>query len=143
MKIFLHILLPLILLFGLVIGQPQENPKEFLHSFVQGRYELIGRWPDSDSLYSGTAIIRGEGKHLQMIRTVNGQTTTCKALIEAAPIAETQVLRAYFSVNAIHYEATYLIQADLDNYARLSGYIYQKGNKTRRPGLEVLFVKQK
>ena len=37
------------------------------------------------------------------------------------------------------YEITYLWRSDLDNYARLSGYLYQPGEKTDSPGMEALF----
>jgi len=38
------------------------------------------------------------------------------------------------------YEATYLIDSDLDNYGRLTGYLYIKGTETKKPGLEALFI---
>lgn len=115
-------------------GHQQEDQAEFLSSFVEGRYELIGRWPESDSLYAGTVIIYRQGEHLQLKRTVNGQTVIGSARIERANIAETHVLRVYFKINGIGYEGTYLIHSDLDNYARLSSYIYKKGNPSKRPG---------
>jgi hypothetical protein len=38
------------------------------------------------------------------------------------------------------YEATYLINSDLDNYARLSGYLYLIQGGTKVAGLEALFI---
>ena len=122
-------------------SQQQDNTEEFLSSFVQGSYEIIGRWPESDSLYAGQGIIRSEKGQLQVIRIFKGQTINAKARIEKAAMAETWVLRAQFSVNGVIYEATYLIHGDLDNYARLSGYIYRKGKHTKKPGLEAWFIK--
>ncbi len=34
----------------------------------------------------------------------------------------------------------YLWRNDLDNYARISGYVYQLGKKILKPGLEALFI---
>ncbi|HGY55533.1 MAG TPA: hypothetical protein ENK44_07530 [Caldithrix abyssi] len=141
MKIVWQIGLLSFLLIGSAAAQKQEDTAEFLSSFLEGRYEVIGRWPESDSLYAGSVAIRNIEGRLQMIRNINGHTTTCTARIEPAAMAETQVLRARFSVNGMYYEATYLIHSDLDNYARLSGYVYQKGKQTKRPGLEALFIK--
>ena len=121
-------------------SQQQDNTEEFLSSFVQGNYQIIGRRPDSDSLYAGQGIIRSEKGRLQMLRIVNGQTINANASIEKAAMAETWVLRTQFSVNGSIYKATYLIQGDLDNYARLSGYIYRKGKRTKKPGLEAWFI---
>jgi hypothetical protein len=45
-----------------------------------------------------------------------------------------------FSHRNRDYEATYLIHADLDNYARLTGYLFQASGKTVKPGLEALFI---
>jgi len=134
-------LFAILTLFRPSFSQQQSNPGEFLSSFVQGNYEIIGRLPDSDTLYTGIAIIRGEKGQLQMVRTINGQTINATARIERAAIAETWVLRAQFSVNDVIYEAAYLIHSDLDNYARLSGYIYQEGKHTKKPGLEAWFIK--
>jgi hypothetical protein len=38
-------------------------------------------------------------------------------------------------------EGNYLFGSDLDNYARITGYIYRVGQRTtRNPGLEALFA---
>ena len=39
-----------------------------------------------------------------------------------------------------HYEATYFFNSDLDNYARLLGYLYVIQGGTKEPGLEALFI---
>ena len=136
----IFIVLALFILFRPSLAQEQEDPAEFLSSFVQGRYEIIGRYPESDSLYRGNVILRKADNVLQMIRTINGKSITCQARIETAPMAETRVLRTHFSLNGMYYEATYLIHSDLDNYPRLSGYIYGKGKQTQKPGLEAWFI---
>ena len=42
-------------------------------SFVPGRYQLIGRHPDSLSTYTGTARIERVGKQLRLTRTIGGR----------------------------------------------------------------------
>lgn len=49
------------------------------------------------------------------------------------------VLRAHFSTDGQEYEATYLWRSELDNYPRVTGYIYLPKNQTKSPGIEALF----
>jgi hypothetical protein len=50
------------------------------------------------------------------------------------------VLRVRFVRAGQEYEIPYLWRSDLDNYARLSGYLDQPGKQTDSPGMEALFV---
>jgi hypothetical protein len=45
-------------------------------SFVPGRYTLIGRHPDSQATYTGTAKIERVGKQLRLTRTIAGKRST-------------------------------------------------------------------
>jgi hypothetical protein len=60
--------------------------------------------------------------------------------IEAATADKIKVLRIRFIDENKNYEATYLINSDLDNYARLSGFLYLIQGETKVPGLEALFI---
>jgi len=51
-------------------------------------------------------------------------------------------LRVEFVHKGRKYGGTYLIGSDLDNYARLTGYLYLKKGKTTKPGLEALFIER-
>ena len=53
-----------------------------------------------------------------------------------------KVLRVEFVHKGRKYGGTYLIGSDLDNYARLTGYLYLKKGKTTKPGLEALFIER-
>ncbi len=59
--------------------------------------------------------------------------------IDVVTADKIKVLRVTFTENKKEYEATYLIDSDLDNYGRLTGYIYLKAGGTKSPGLEALF----
>ena len=47
-----------------------ESP---LWDFVRGRYTLIGRHPDSQATYTGTAKIERVGQQLRLTRTIAGR----------------------------------------------------------------------
>lgn len=110
--------------------------------FVVGHYDMIGREPDSKRTFTGEIEIRAESDrpgNLVVLRRIGGQVVRATGRIETAPIAETRVLRLRFKVRNVPYEGTYLFHGDLDNYARISGYVYRKDGKTKVPGLEALF----
>lgn len=112
--------------------------------FLVGKYLLIGQKPDSKETYSGTISFSFDEKKkiLNFKRIVNGQLTTGTAKIEKALAGEAEVLRLRFVENKKEYEGTFLWRSDLDNYGRLSGYIYLKNNSTKSPGLEAYFIQQ-
>jgi hypothetical protein len=113
---------------------------EFLRGFLAGEYDVIGRKPDSLTTYTGRVTIREVGGTLEIIRTIDGKTE--RGTIQFDTTAGTDripVLRAHFSMDGQEYEATYLWRSDLDNYPRMTGYIYLPKNKTKSPGLEALF----
>jgi hypothetical protein len=118
----------------------QDDKVEFLYGFVQGTYQVIGRWPDSDETYAGKVVLKRKGDHLQVLRSINGEEIEGVGRIATATADKIKVLRVQFSQRDRRYEATYLINSDLDNYARLTGYLFLKTGETRRPGLEALFI---
>jgi hypothetical protein len=59
--------------------------------------------------------------------------------VETATADRIRVLRVRFIENGESYEAAYLVGGDLDNYGRLTGYVYLKNGKTKKPGLEAWF----
>jgi len=116
------------------------NEVEFLYDFLEGSYQVIGRWPDSQETYSGKVTLSREGNHFKVTRIINGKRIVGTGSIETATADKVKVLRVRFVHGATKYEATYIIGSDLDNYARLTGYVYIKGGKTKQPGLEALFI---
>lgn len=123
--------------------QGKENNEDFLSSFISGSYQLIGKAPDSDETYFGKIKLKVlENGNIEVTRTISGQIVSGEARIESTLSGESKVLRIHFSANKKDFEETCLIQSDLDNYARISCYLYQPGVKTDKPGLEAFFIEQ-
>jgi len=118
----------------------EEPPVEFLRDFVAGTYTLVGRAADSDATYSGTVRIAPGAPELVVTRELAGGTVSGAGAIESATADAVPVLRVRFREGEAAWEATYLIAGDLDNRARLSGYLYRTDGSTRVPGLETLFA---
>jgi hypothetical protein len=118
----------------------KASDAEFLRSFLGGEYDVVGRKPDSLITYTGRVTIHDVGGTLQITRVIDGKTERGTIQFDTAAGADRiPVLRAHFSMDGREYEATYLWRSDLDNYPRLTGYIYLPKNQTKSPGLEALF----
>jgi hypothetical protein len=112
----------------------------FLHMMVQGNYLLVGKALNSDATYHGKVQIKDNDGSLTVLRSINGQIITGTAAIESAAGGDVKVLRIKFTEDKTDYEETCMVGSDLDNYARISCYLYQPKISTRQPGLEVLFI---
>jgi len=111
-----------------------------LRDFLLGNYILIGKAVDSDATYQGKVELYAEKNGgMKAKRMIQGQTVIGDAALETALGGEAQVLRIRFSEKNIAYEETCLWKSDLDNYARISCYLYRPGGATANPGLEALF----
>ncbi|MBA3351863.1 MAG: hypothetical protein H0U23_05465 [Blastocatellia bacterium] len=110
----------------------------FLLGFLAGDYRVVGQQPNSGAAYSGRLSFRERAGKFDVTRTIAGVSTQGVAVIETAGEG-TAVLRSRFSVEGVDYEATYLWRSDLDNYPRLTAYIYRAQGRTESPGLEALF----
>lgn len=108
--------------------------------FIVGHYLLVGQGIETESTYSGTVSIYLENKQLKVKRTIDGNVTNGVAIFKVTLNGDSKVLRINFSENNVNYEETCLWISDLDNYARISCYLYTPGVKTRKPGMEVLFI---
>lgn len=111
-----------------------------LYGFLAGTYAVIGKAPDSDRTYSGTILFEETEDALRVVRSVGTTKIVGTGKLEKALHGEVDVLRVRFSEQGKNFEATYLIKGDLDNYARLTGYVYAAGGGTERVGLEALFA---
>ncbi|MDY0041735.1 MAG: hypothetical protein RBS57_15585 [Desulforhabdus sp.] len=116
-----------------------EDDLESLYTFLQGTYEVIGKWPDSQQTYSGIMVLSKEADLIRVTRTISGERTEAVGKIETITADQINVLRVRFARDGEQYEAIYLIGSDLDNYGRLTGYVYSKERPTEQPGLEALF----
>ena len=143
MKFFYLLLALLAISTSAVWAQGPGNSSEedsLCAAFLEGTYHLIGRLPDSKETYSGKVVFKKTDDALQVTRVINGKEIKGVGKIEAATADKIKVLRIRFIDENKNYEATYLINSDLDNYARLSGYLYLIQGDTKVPGLEALFI---
>ena len=137
---FIIALFSVSILTGWAQEQGDSSETDFLCGFLQGSYHLIGRLPDSDETYSGEVVLKEKGDKLEVIRRVEGREIKGIGKIETATADKKKVLRIRFMDGDKSYEATYLIGSDLDNYGRLTGYLYLEDGSTKVPGLEALFI---
>jgi hypothetical protein len=107
---------------------------------VQGNYILVGKALDSDETYLGKLVITSGENQLLVKRIIDGVTVSGTAVIEPAAGGDAKVLRIRFRQNRQLFEQTCMVGSDLDNYARISCYLYKPDVKTKRPGLEALFI---
>ncbi len=136
-------IIPFIMLLFTVQGALADDAgkHEALYGFLAGSYLAVGKSLDSEKTYHGKVVFRYEKDHLVVTRNIQGETVRGTGRIEHALGAdEADVLRVRFTRSGRDYEITYLWRSDLDNYARLSGYVYRPGVHTESPGLEALFI---
>jgi hypothetical protein len=88
-------------------------------------------------------VLRRTGKKLVITRRIEGKEIKGIGKIETATADEIKVLQIRFTEEDKSFEAIYLIDSDLDNYGRLTGYLWLKGKETKDPGLEALFIDHK
>ena len=135
---------PIITLFCVVVAllpatALTKETDDFLSNFILGTYHLIGKAPDSENTYYGKVEIANTDDGLRITRIIGGKTVAGTAAIEKS-LDNIQVLRMRFVEHDLQYEETCMIDSDLDNYARITCYLYQPDKETDDPGLEALFV---
>ncbi len=119
-------------------AEEDESP---LWDFVRGRYTLIGRQPDSQATYTGTAKIERVGKQLRLTRTVGGKRSEIFGTVRRADPGEAWVL-AFKWGKQQPMEMVCLVGSDLDNYARLTCHWGRAGNPHAQPGMEAYFAQE-
>ncbi len=110
--------------------------------YFVGRYEVIGRKPDSSDTYSGTIELRAKGAtSFVMVRQIGGREIRGSAVLDHAspPADHPAVLRVRFSEDGHDYEGVFLWRSDFENSPRLTGYTFEMG-KTKSSGMEAWFV---
>jgi len=126
---------------GTVCSGDDEDEIRSLYDFLAGSYTVIGKALNSQTTYRGKIKLIDKGDHLIVTRRIRGKSISGIGKIENARGADgLKVLRVRYRENGKDNEITYLWQSDPDNYARLSGYLYERGKQTNAPGLEALFI---
>ena len=117
-----------------------KEQEDSLLSFLEGSYEVVGKYPEDGGTYLGTMTLTHKGSELQITRNIRGKESTGNAKIITATADDIPVLQADFTQGKDKLKATYIISTDLDNFARLTGKVYFTGRETKSPGLEALFI---
>jgi hypothetical protein len=124
------------------IGREQYGEDEpFQWSFVLGRYQFIGRHPDSLLTYTGTAKIDRVGKQLRLTRKIAGLQTHVFGVVRRADPGEADVLSFKWGKKD-SMEMVCLVGSDLDNYPRLTCHWGRTGNPHMQPGMEAYFAQE-
>lgn len=139
----IHFLQMGLLVFGLPISgvwaAGQDEPPQW--NFVVGRYQLIGRQPDSLQTYTGTARIERVGKKLRLSRRIAGVESQILGVVKRADPGEAWVLSFQWQEKT-PMEMVCLVGGDLDNYARLTCHWGKAGNPHKQPGMEAYFAQE-
>lgn len=113
---------------------------EALAAIMAGEYVVIGRHTESDETYQGRIVLAQNGKGFDVTRTIAGHVVKGTASFETTAGSDhIPVLRMRFVEEGKELEGTYQWKSDLENYFRLTGYIYALKEPTESPGLEALF----
>lgn len=124
---------------GLAEPTPLTEPQESSLNYLVGTYRVVGQWPQNGATYSGTISLKRHGAALDVRRVIGGKVTLGTAFLASVTGDKIPVLQMQFTVNGVKHEGTYLWRGDLNNYARISGYVYRMDGKTTVPGIEALF----
>jgi hypothetical protein len=126
---------------GIAGGAAKEPDREFLVGFLKGDYVVIGKKPDSDITYHGRVTLRPRELGFDVTRMIAGKTEHGTAWFDTTGKPdEIPILRMRFTQDDKSYEATYMWKGDLDNYGRITGYVFlSTQGATKSPGLEALF----
>ena len=131
------------LLFLTVFGHAEDD-WESDYPLIAGHYELIGRRCESGNLFAGTIIISEVRPNVFTVtRIVAGKTIFGSGKVETTTPDKILIFRMQFNEDGNEMEGSFLWRCDLDNYGRISGYVYPKKYKGEKPGLEALFAKKK
>ena len=133
--------LTLIVLLAIIsIANAGENREKGLEEHVQGNYFLLGKAIGNKDTYYGQISIKKVDSELQITRNISGEIVKGSAAIEHATPDEIPVLRMRFKDEEYEYESTCMVGSDLDNYARITCFLYIPGVTSMEPGMEALFI---
>ena len=129
--------------FAFAGGPLKDKDKEdALLTFLEGYYEVVGKYPEGKGTYIGTMLLIRKESELQITRDINGKRSTGSAKVVTVSADNIPALQADFMDGKEKLRATYIISTDLDNYAHLTGKVFYTGRETKNPGLEALFINE-
>jgi len=130
-------LLGLLLVAAGTVGVSSAGEEHYDSAFFAGKYEIVGRRPDSNQTYSGTATISANGKELKIVRYINGRVIEGIGKFDRVTADEIPVIRISLRENGRLVEETCMFAGDVDNYLRITCVVY--GKATKKAGLETYF----
>ena len=136
---------PLLLIILLVLTSFVWGADEWESDYplIAGHYEVIGRRCESGKLFTGSISIDEVSPNVfNVTRVIDGKIIKGSGQVEFATSDKIPVFRIHFVEDGTDMEGTLLWRGDLDNDGRISGYLYPKGYKGEKPGLEALFAKK-
>jgi hypothetical protein len=126
--------------FAIAEDEPKESGVAQVAYLMTGKYTLIGRMPDSKTMYSGRISFDGRGRKIAFVRTINGVTVRGMATFETPAGCTHPVIRLSFRQNGQLYVGFYEWSVDIDNSFLLAGRIDSK--KTKAYGWEAIYPDQ-
>ena len=128
------------LLLGLPVYADEGNHHGDMAGFYAGTYVLVGKKMDSDETFVGSMVLEHNGDGLTGYRLIADRRVSVSGKIEHPRCCEqVHMLRLEFKDGDRDLLASYLLDTDLDNYGRLSGFVYDPERTSDWPGMEVLF----
>ncbi len=105
---------------------------------MAGEYTVIGRKPDSKTLYFGHLSLYANGEKLDFVKIINHVTVRGTAFLNRLPECQYDVLHVIFAQNGQSFEGEFEFSVDCQNAFRFTGYI-GSDNHTKVAGLEAYF----
>ncbi len=134
--LYIAILLP-----GLVRAETSHERSAPPLEFFVGGYEILGKDLQSGRTYSGTITMVKKNGKLEVQKRVNGKVSVGYAMIVRV-IDDIPALRIDFTKNDRKLSATYQLDVDWNNYARLTGYLVTGNSPRETVAIEALFYSE-
>ncbi|MDO6682639.1 MULTISPECIES: hypothetical protein [unclassified Oceanobacter] len=130
----------LVVLSSVSYAKDIDSAAGFLADFLSGHYTLVGKAVNSDATYTGKVTLYQEHGALKVKRAINNRVVLADATLEKSFSGDADVLKIQFTDNGVNYKESCLFSGDLDNYARISCYLYMADGETNSRGLETFFI---
>ena len=137
-KALLMIATLVVLLAGIPFSRAEDGAIHEIERFVEGNYTLLGKAIASRKTYLGEISIERKTEGLEVTRRIEGSAVKGTAFVAHATPDKVPVLRIRFMEKGKQLEETCLVDGDLDNYARLTCYLYFTEEDVREPGMEAM-----
>ena len=80
MKFYLSAIILLLFMPTNILTEENQENSDFYYGFLNGVYDVIGRYPDSNQTYTGKVIFKKSHETLEVIRNINNNTIKASAM---------------------------------------------------------------